>query len=83
MNITFEKPVEPGFGIKISGQLYKAIGPVKHTTMAGSIIDLVEWTALCWDCEAPFACRARPDELPNSRRCKGCASPGKKVRRKQ
>jgi len=82
MKIVFDEPVEPPFGVRVNGQHYRAMGVVDHTTKLGAVIDIMEWSALCWDCGRPFVARAKPNEIPGSRRCERCASPGKKARGK-
>lgn len=81
MKIVFDEPVEPGFGIKISDQFYRAVGLVDHVDRFGAVVDMMQWLSDCWDCGAPFLCKAKPNAMPGTRRCPKCASPGKKTRR--
>lgn len=80
MRIVFDEPVETGFGIRVAGQRYQAIGLIDHTTRLGAVINMMQWQSLCWDCLAPFVCKAVPTQMPETRRCPNCASPGKKTR---
>jgi rRNA maturation endonuclease Nob1 len=82
MKIVFDDPVEPAFGIRVSGQHYRAMRLVNYTTKLGAVIDMMEWVSLCWDCDRVFHPMSKPNEAPQSRRCKFCASPGKKAKRK-
>ena len=82
MKIRFEEPLPQGFALRLNGQNYRTTRIVDYTTKLGAVIDMQEWSSMCWDCGKPFYVLSHPLGGPESRRCKDCAKPGVKTRKK-
>jgi hypothetical protein len=77
-----EPPPAVGFHFDRDGQSYVVVGARPYVTTQrgpGRTITMVDWRTECPTCGTGFFTTSPRSRMPETRRCKACRKPGKRV----